>query len=467
MYRATILNLILLFLFSCSKNTMYEKYENTKWTGPYGPWHMSVYIDKVDGNYFEGEMHKPAGRIAYFEGTFLGKDSLIFTELYHVLGRGLVMDGTYPGVIIGDTLKGICNFFNIPLPDTTLHKYNLIRDRDFIEKTEDQKIVTRIFQKTKHLTKQIYAMVPWNKSPYAMLNDSTKPIFVDLIRDKRDIIDQEYNSIADEEIKKTLSDQIFYDTQMIWRIAGNPVDSLRMIKEIDKFEEGDDHYFAIQRKKFRLTKTSPDKYKDFLLDMVTKKLSVVDQVGLLYELSSLSQSEKELEPIFQKKYASLKAARPEDESLKKLDEILRKRKLSQRLKAGVKAPEFKIETLKGKHIKLSDFRGKFVFLDFWGSWCGPCRREIPNIKKLNETISKDKLQILGLAKDKITDLTKYINENDITYPNAWADDEFLSKYGITAFPTTFLIAPDGKIVAKNLRGEKLVELVREKMEEYK
>lgn len=73
------------------------------------------------------------------------------------------------------------------------------------------------------------------------------------------------------------------------------------------------------------------------------------------------------------------------------------------------------------------------------------------------------MQVLGLANDNQETLTKYIKEAEIAYPNAIADEKLLETYGISSFPTTFLINPKGKIVAKNLRGEKLTELVKEKM----
>jgi thiol-disulfide isomerase/thioredoxin len=134
---------------------------------------------------------------------------------------------------------------------------------------------------------------------------------------------------------------------------------------------------------------------------------------------------------------------------------------------GNKAPVFNVETLNGDSLSLSKLKGKFVFLDFWGSWCGPCRGEIPNIKKLYTSFSRDDLFVLGMAKDDSTDLINCIKKENITYPNTLASKELIKEYGITSYPTTLLIAPDGKILAKNLRGEKLVKLVKKKMEENK
>ena len=79
------------------------------------------------------------------------------------------------------------------------------------------------------------------------------------------------------------------------------------------------------------------------------------------------------------------------------------------------APDFEIQTVAGKHMKLSDFRNKFVFLDFWGTWCGPCRAEIPNIKKMANTIPSDKLQVIGLAKDESAKLKSGCGLDDLKW----------------------------------------------------
>jgi peroxiredoxin len=133
--------------------------------------------------------------------------------------------------------------------------------------------------------------------------------------------------------------------------------------------------------------------------------------------------------------------------------------------AGDQAPDFMLTTLKGDSIRLSAFKGKYVFIDFWGSWCNPCRKEIPHIKKLHASVSKDSLIILGIARDREESLRSFINNNEINYPNMMATEEVLNDYGIMGFPTTFLIDPEGVILEKNLRGKHLTNLIREKMKQ--
>ena len=130
------------------------------------------------------------------------------------------------------------------------------------------------------------------------------------------------------------------------------------------------------------------------------------------------------------------------------------------------APDFVVQTVAGDSLRLSDFRGKFVMLDFWGTWCGPCLNELPHLKKLSQSFS-DELKVIGLAHDDPRSLADFVKEKDIPYPNGIADPKIQKAYGIVSWPTTFLIAPNGKIIAKNLRGEKLVDLVAEKLAAHK
>lgn len=189
--------------------------------------------------------------------------------------------------------------------------------------------------------------------------------------------------------------------------------------------------------------------------------NILFSLGRNYAQSNKDDDKKNAEILLNR----LKNEYPKNGNVKMgfVDNLLQSLKVT----TGTRAPDFEVKTLSDDILKLSNFRGKFVMLDFWGSWCGPCRGEIPNFKKLYNSFSRDELIILGLAKDDSTKLCKYIESEKIPYPNALASEELIRNYGVSGYPTTFFIDPDGNIIAKNLRGEKIVDLVKEKMNEYK
>lgn len=119
-------------------------------------------------------------------------------------------------------------------------------------------------------------------------------------------------------------------------------------------------------------------------------------------------------------------------------------------------------------VSLKQFKGKYVLLDFWAGFCGPCRKEIPNLKKLYEKTDREKFEIVGLVGDTPSGvLKKMIEKESISWTQILSTDSNRIKeaFGITGYPTTFLVNPEGVIVAKNLRGKKLEEKVLALIEE--
>lgn len=116
------------------------------------------------------------------------------------------------------------------------------------------------------------------------------------------------------------------------------------------------------------------------------------------------------------------------------------------------APTFKLPDLDGKELKLEDYRGKVVLLNFWATWCGPCRAEIPSLIELQKHY-KDKLQVIGLALDEDDEnyVRKFARQEAINYPVAMGTDEVRFAYGgVTALPTVFVINAQGGIVQKHV-----------------
>lgn len=116
------------------------------------------------------------------------------------------------------------------------------------------------------------------------------------------------------------------------------------------------------------------------------------------------------------------------------------------------APAFQLKDLDGKDLKLEDFRGKAILLNFWATWCGPCRAEIPSLIELQKHY-RDRLQVIGLALDEDDEnyVRKFVTSEGVNYPVAMGTADIRLAYGgVTALPTVFVINPAGAIVQKHV-----------------
>lgn len=113
---------------------------------------------------------------------------------------------------------------------------------------------------------------------------------------------------------------------------------------------------------------------------------------------------------------------------------------------GKTAPDFEVETLGGEKVRLSALRGKIVVLDFWATWCGPCREEFPILEKLHREFQEKGVVFLALSTDDEPEkVPPFVKAGEITMSVAMADDEIESAYGISGIPALFLVDPSGTI----------------------
>jgi peroxiredoxin len=127
---------------------------------------------------------------------------------------------------------------------------------------------------------------------------------------------------------------------------------------------------------------------------------------------------------------------------------------------GQPAPDFTLNTTEGTPLSLSSFKGKVVLIDFWASWCGPCRGENPNVVKMYEDLHPEGVEILGVSLDENKEKWLKAIEDDgliwnhVSDLKGW-DSSAAKLYGVNGIPATVIVDKNGIIVAKNLRGEEL------------
>ena len=168
-----------------------------------------------------------------------------------------------------------------------------------------------------------------------------------------------------------------------------------------------------------------------------------------------------VEPVYQSLSEQLKNS-PSGIAFKEKIETAKKTSV------GAMAMDFTQNDTTGNPVKFSSYRGKYVLIDFWASWCGPCRVENPNVVKAYQTYNDKGFEVLGISLDQPGARDKWLKaiyDDNLTWTHVsdlqYWKNAVAQQYGIRAIPQNFLVDPQGKIIAKNLRGEALQEKLQE------
>ena len=132
------------------------------------------------------------------------------------------------------------------------------------------------------------------------------------------------------------------------------------------------------------------------------------------------------------------------------------------LRARDEAPPFEVKTVDGAPLRLADFRGKYVLLDFWATWCGPCVGETPFLKAAYKAFgANNRFAMISLSLDKtVNEPREFLKKNDLPwlqgYLGEWSETKVAGQYGVEGIPALFLVSPDGKIIESELEGSSMI-----------
>ena len=241
-----------------------------------------------------------------------------------------------------------------------------------------------------------------------------------------------------------------------------------LINEAAKLKEQESTESPAQQNSAEFQNTMQARHKELQLSQkATLKIFIASNPDsylsllALYSVGGPAPDPSELDPLYDGLSPEIKATEAAKIFKKSLDGL-------RHTAIGVIAPDFTQNDINGKPVTLSSFRGKYVLIDFWASWCGPCRQENPNVVKVYNRYKDKNFTIVGVSLDRPDGKASWlaaINNDGLAWTQVsdlkfW-NNEVAALYDVSSIPSNFLIDPTGKIIAKNLRGDDLANKLAE------